>query len=356
MSLDPNGKPPGGKRSNRRNPSNGAGAENEGIAAHLAAALGETERQRMVLYRNRTGALALRLIVGLALLGCPRAGAAQGTWSVISLPRQSGEIGKLSALAADAAGNLYVADNPDWPDGGGRIRNRDAQGNWSVIATYGTGLGQVDDDLGALAADVGNLFVADYSNGGRIRKRDAQGNWSVIAGEGSELGQITALAVDTEGNLYIAYRYSLGGCGSHLVRGRITKRDALGNWSLVADFRALAPAVDTAGNLYAAGGAQIQKRDTQGNWSVVEGFYDSATDLAVDTAGNLYVAQDNISVAWAYIWKRDDLGNWSAIATDGQTIGEVEIGGHVGLAVDGAGNLYVADTENNRVLTYTPDP
>jgi hypothetical protein len=41
---------------------------------------------------KRSGALVLRLIVGLALLGWPRVGSAQGTWSVISLPQKPGEV------------------------------------------------------------------------------------------------------------------------------------------------------------------------------------------------------------------------------------------------------------------------
>jgi hypothetical protein len=48
-----------------------------------------------------------------------------------------GQIYDPGALRADAAGNLYVA-------GGGKVQRRDAQVVWSVIATYGAALGQVD--------------------------------------------------------------------------------------------------------------------------------------------------------------------------------------------------------------------
>jgi DNA-binding beta-propeller fold protein YncE len=85
--------------------------------------------------------------------------------------------------------------------------------NWSVIATSGTGLGQVDIP-GALAVDTaGNLYLADSglaSNGvppGRIQKLNAQGSWSVIATGGTTLGQVkgpAGLAVDAAGNLYVA--------------------------------------------------------------------------------------------------------------------------------------------------------
>src|SRR5207248_56274 len=76
-----------------------------------------------------------------------------------------------------------------------RIQKRDGQGNWSVIATEGSDPGQVSSPS-ALAADAaGNLYVADYGNSdgsGRIQKREAQGHWSLIAVAGFDLGQYSS--------------------------------------------------------------------------------------------------------------------------------------------------------------------
>ena len=77
----------------------------------------------MVHNAKRIGPLVLRLLVVLSLLGCPVIGSAAGTWSVLSLPRQSGEVLSPQAMAVDAAGNLYVADQGD-----SSIRRRDAEG------------------------------------------------------------------------------------------------------------------------------------------------------------------------------------------------------------------------------------
>jgi hypothetical protein len=54
------------------------------------------------------------------------------------------------------------------------------------------------------------------------------------------------------------------------------------------------------------------------------------------------------------IQQRDAQGNWSVIAAQDGPLGQVD--NSRALAVDGAGNLYVADTNNNRVQVYTPGP
>jgi sugar lactone lactonase YvrE len=315
----------------------------------------ETGEEIVMLRQTKSiGPLALRLLAVLLLLGRPRIGGAAGTWSVISLPQKAGEVIGPKALAADTAGNLYVADGwafNSW------IQERDAQGNWSVLATRGTAPGQVDfSQDAALAVDAaGNLYVADGAgNGLRIQRRDAQGNWSVLAAHGTDLGQVyypTALAADAAGNLCVAEGYP---------NSRIQKRDAQGNWSVIATGgqapgRVNSPAalaVDPAGDLYVAdygddgqgNYGRIQKRDARGNWSVLAArgsalgqvFFPSG--LAVDAAGNLYVAD---GAGNGRIHKRDGQGHWSVVATYGYTLGQVFFPS--GLAADATGSLYVAD-------------
>jgi hypothetical protein len=130
---------------------------------------------------------------------------AHGNWSVIA-PYGSapGEVLSPTALATDTGGNFYVAESGLYADEH-RIQKRDAQGNWSLIATWGYELGQVDAPT-ALATDMaGSLYVADNVHG--IQQRDAQGKWSVIAPRGTALGQVgyvPALGVDRAGNLFVA--------------------------------------------------------------------------------------------------------------------------------------------------------
>lgn len=311
------------------------------------------------------GVLALRLIMGLAVLGCHRIGSADSTWTVIASPGTGlGQVYTPLALAMDSVGNLYVADAD--ADSRSRIQKRDAQGIWSVLATSGTAPGQVGV-LGGIAVDtVGNLYVGDDF---RIQRRDVHGNWSVIAPQGPALGQIggflTSLTVDPAGDLY---------CAEELP-GRIQKRDPQGDWFLIAGESGAPDEVtypgalgtDAAGNLYVADSSpessygRILKRDAQGGWSSIAlggGQAGVPADLAIDRAGNLYVKETPICCGLgggAYqVRKRDAQGNWSVIATAGAELGQISGGG--GLTVDEAGNLYVADSGNNRVIKYTPDP
>jgi DNA-binding beta-propeller fold protein YncE len=68
----------------------------------------------------------------------------------------------------------------------------------------------------------------------------------------------------------------------------------------IVPVRSHSGSVDTAGSLYAAHGcydqSDVEKRDAQGNWSVIArvgtdvGQVYGPSGLAVDTAGRLYVA------------------------------------------------------------------
>ena len=84
---------------------------------------------------NHSGTSVLRLLAVLLLLASPQIGRAAGTWSIISLPLEPGDVGYPMAVAVDAAGNLYVAEAyvADY----GRFQELDAQGNWSVITSPG---------------------------------------------------------------------------------------------------------------------------------------------------------------------------------------------------------------------------
>jgi len=156
-----------------------------------------------------------------------------------------GQVYRPTALAVDVAGNLYVAERSmPWPYcdfcgpiGVDRIQQRDAQGDWSVIASQAAF---------ALAVDIADNFFAAWAD---VKKRDVAGNWSVVDGA---YGSPSALAADPRGNLYVVDQDNY----------RIQERDAQGNWSVLG----------TVGSAL-------------GQFSL-----DYTSGLAVDGADNLYVA------------------------------------------------------------------
>ena len=293
----------------------------------------------------------------------------------------SAQLSNPQDVALDAAGNLYIADVNN-----NRIRKVDSSGNISTVAGGGSSLGDggaaTAAQLGAprsVALDgAGNLYIADWFDH-RIRKVDSSGNISTVAGTGTQgfsgdgaaataaqLDSPWDVAVDGSGNLYIADRNN----------NRIRKVDSSGNISTVAgsgtggfsgDGAAATAArlqnpqgvaLDGAGNLYIAdaGNNRIRKVDSSGNISTVAGtgtggfggdsgaataaqLSEPSGGVALDGAGNLYIADTSNH----RIRKVDSDGNITTVA------GREQLSNPQSVALDGAGNLYIADTGNNRI-------
>ena len=276
-----------------------------------------------------------------------------------------------NSVAPDGAGNLYIADTRN-----NRIRKVDSAGVISTVAGDGTrGFG--GDGGPATAAQLwspnsvapdgaGNLYIADGVNN-RIRKVDSAGVISTVA---AQLANPRGVALDGAGNLYIA------DFGNH----RIRKVDAAGMITTVAGDgtegsggdggpavaaqlnRPAGVAADGAGNLYIAdfGNQRIRKVDSAGVISTVAAqlFYPSG--VAPDGAGNLYIADSGNQ----RIRKVDSAGVISTVAGDGRggysgdggTATAARLSNPAGVAVDGSGNLYIADTGNHRIRRLTPAP
>jgi len=151
----------------------------------------------------------------------------------LSMKNKIAMITQFSDIVFDKDDNLYAADRINH-----QIRKIDTQGNVSTIA--GTGESDYDGDGGpaikaafrdprALAMDPeGNLYIADTANN-RIRKIDTKGIISTVAGNGEHkdtgdggpaleagIRSMDALAISPEGELYIV------GFNTHRIR-KITK-------------------------------------------------------------------------------------------------------------------------------------
>lgn len=191
----------------------------------------------------------------------------------------------------------------------------------------------------------GNMYTSDAGTGGsRVRKIRPTGIITTYAGTGisgysgdggpataAQLKQPTGLVVDGHGNLYIA----------DYADNRIRRVDTGG---IISTF-----AGTGSTGLYSGDGGPATLAELR-----------NPSDLATDEAGNVYFSQPgSISV----IRKINTAGIISTIAGNG-TAGFSGDGGPAtlaqfnipsGVAVDGAGNIYVCDNYNNRVrkIEYT---
>jgi sugar lactone lactonase YvrE len=250
----------------------------------------------------------------------------------------------------------------------------------------------------------GNLYIADTSDN-RIRKVTlATGVITTAAGNGQpgstgDFNQATAaklnmpygVAVDASGNLYIAdmnnsrirlvtasssviSTFAGGGLSPTTCTGTT---DSLGDGCAATSGKLNTPrgvALDASGNLYIADyGSNRVREVTGGNINTVAGNgtagfmgdtgpatsaeLHSPAGVAVDGSGNLYIAdsanQRVRKVTGGYI--NTVAGNGTAGFTgDASAATGAEINGPTGVAVDASGNVYIVDTANNRIRVVNP--
>jgi len=203
-------------------------------------------------------------------------------------PAASAALNFPKGMAIDAAGNLYIADSQNF-----RVR-RVSNGIISTVAGNGIDAYSGDgglatnaafSDIQAVAVDAqGNLYIADSDNR-RIRKVTPAGIVTTIAGIGIE---------------------GYSGDGGPATAAMIGRAEAL--------------ALDAAGNLYIADSTQQRIRKI------------STTGIITTVAGN----------------------GLASFSGDSGLAVNASFNFPIGVAVDGAGNIYVADGNNNRIRKITP--
>jgi sugar lactone lactonase YvrE len=294
-----------------------------------------------------------------------------------------------SGLAVDASGNIYVAD---W--GNNVIREITPAG---VVSTYaGTGftgytngaasLASFNEPTGLSIDPSGNLFVADAGND-LVRKIASTGMVSTIAGSdtsgyrdsvgsGSAFFDPLAVAVDPSDNVYVA------DAGNNLVRlvssaGNVTTFAGTyntGNSTTLSPFNNPSGiARDALGNLFVANylNSNILEVNPQGVVSVYAGQTDSIgavngpasaatfyypNSVAVDANDNVYVS-DGLNNLIRKISPQGIVSTFAGSGSPGavdSTGTAASFNGPAGLAFDAAGNLYVADANNNKIRKITP--
>jgi uncharacterized protein (TIGR03437 family) len=293
-------------------------------------------------------------------------------------PATSAQLNFPEGLAVDSAGNLYIADTYNY-----RVR-KVSHGVITTVAgngTYGTSGDNgpaTSAQLGATAVAVdsaGNLYICDTYN--NLIREVSNGVITTVAGNGPAtsawLNRPQGVAVDSAGNLYIADTEN--GLIRKVSNGVITTVAGIGGPGFSGDngpatnaqlYFPDGVAVDSAGNLYIADTAnQRIRKVTNGVITTVAGNgtlgfsgdngpatsaeLNFPTGVAVDSAGNLYIPEPYNSrirkVSNGVI--TSVVGN--SLIGDNGPASSAELNFPEGVAVDAAGNLYIADDGNARI-------
>ncbi len=271
------------------------------------------------------------------------------------------EFNQPHGVAVDGAGNVYVADT-----GNNRILKLNSTGQYlSQWGGLGTAAGFLSSPYGVAVDKAGFVYVTETGNN-RVQKFTSNGvlvaQWgdsAPSAGSGSnDFNRPEGIAVDLWGNVYVA------DCGN----SRVQELNAAGgfhqNWGSLgsATGQFYYPgwvAVDTLGNCYVSDtyNYRIEKCDNLGKvtntladcsalspgsvcwWCVTSG----PLGCLVEPNGNILVCDGGNS-------------RLQEFSQDGTHLGQITLpvgnlfADNSGLVLDGSGHLYVADTNNNRIV------
>ncbi len=316
-------------------------------------------------------------------------------------PATRAQLARPLAIAVDSTGARYVADGLN-----SRVRKVDAEGTITTVA--GSGAHFPGDDGPATKAQIhpvgvvfdaaGTMYLADYKQH-RIRRVSPDGTITTVAGTGvsgfsgdkgpaakAQVDSPEGVAVDRDGVLHFA------DTRNNRIRkvdrdGRITTVAGTGKEGFSGDGGPATKAelaspshlvFDQAGDLYFTDtlNTRVRKVDLPGgrittvagtaedgfsgdNGPAVAARLDLPLGLAFDARGDLYLADKfnhrvrKIDVSTGRITTVAGSGAKGFSGDDGAAT-KASLNEPEGVAVDRAGNLYIADSGNNRVRRVTP--
>jgi tripartite motif-containing protein 71 len=286
-----------------------------------------------------------------------------GAWG--GFGSKAGQLAFPRALASDAAGDTYVADTAN-----DRIEVYDTNG--VLLRTIGLsarGPAQLTAPRGVAVDPNGRLLVSD-TDGNRVETFSPAGLYLGPLPAGSPSGRgfnaPAGIGIDLRGSVFVSDRANsrvirLWGDGTYLQE--IGGPAALGGAQLSGAFSvAVSPAndetyvADTGHNrvlIYGPEGVLRAKwgaDEGDGSAGSGPGAFTHPQAIALDAAGDAYVADTSNERIVKLSPAGTVLAEWGQRGTSG---GRFHF--PTGVAVDAAGDVYVVDSENNRVEIFGPD-
>jgi len=307
----------------------------------------------------------------------------------------SAQLGEPDGLAVDATGRLYIVDTTNR-----RVRRVSENGTISTVAgtgssgSFGGGAAATSASLrfpvGVAVGPSGPIYVADFSNH-RIVSVTATGVLSIVAGTGepgftgdgadatqAQLSSPAGVAVDSLGDLYIADRWNsrvrkidAGGVISTIAGSGVSGYSGDGGAATSASLNnPVDVKVNGLGDIYVTDSSnnRIRKVAADGTISTyagtgVAGFsgdggaatnarLNGPAGLAINDVGDLFVADMSnyrvrkIAAGTGVITTVAGTGT-PGNSGDGGAATSAKLVSPIGIELDGAGNLYIADSSNN---------
>jgi NHL repeat len=352
--------------------------------------------------QTSTGAGAITTYAGSGLnvmCGAPSAFCpiGQSGFSGDGGPATSALLYSPTGIVVDAAGDLFIADTDNnrirevTPDG--VISTVAGNGQFGFSGDGGPAISAVLNRPSSVAVDTnGNLFIADSGNN-RIREVTPPGVIYTIAGDGAagpclgivsptcvpfsgdggpatsaQLNSPDGVAVDAAGNVFVA------DSGNNRIRkvapdGMISTIAGNGTLSFSGDGgpaisaslnTPVSVALDAVGDLFITdkGNARIREVTPDGVISTVTAGLFEPWAVTVDALGNLFVADTLNQVIRKVTSARVTAivagnGTSGAPSGDGGPATSAALSDPTGVAVNAAGDLFIADSGNNRIRKVT---
>ena len=272
-------------------------------------------------------------------------------------PATSAKLWDPTCVAVDSSGNLYIGDLANY-----NVRKVTAV--TGIISTYagGNGHGYSGDGGPATAATIygpsdcaldaaGNLYLADDANNVIRKVAAGTGIITTVVGNGFQAGSPNG---------------GFAGDGGPALKAEINHPFGV--------------ALDKAGDLYVADTSNYRVRRVDAVTGVITTVAGNGTGgysgdgglainaelynpegLAVDSAGNLYIAEqanddirrvDAVTGVITTVAGTGGASN-SGFSGDGGAATSAKLNAPVGVALDAAGNLYISDTSNMRIRRVT---
>ncbi|MGO9453034.1 MAG: hypothetical protein ACLQDV_18650 [Candidatus Binataceae bacterium] len=270
------------------------------------------------------------------------------------------------SLALDSAGNVFVANNSFSVRPSGSVSELTEESDYAAGMNFSSSTGATFDGPSALALDsLGNVFIANEVGDtvSELTEASGYGTGMNFAPMGASFDTPSALALDSANNVFVANNNGSVGSG-----GSVSELTAASNYLAGTNYAptgasfdgpsSLALELDGTNNVFVANNSfSVRPSGSVSelfavsdylpggqNYAPTGASFDGPSSLALDGAGNVFVANndgDSVSELFAV----------SDYLTGGQNYAPTgaSFDGPSSLALDSAGNVFVANNQGNSV-------